>query len=71
MGRIVVAVTVLVLATLVGGDAPAHADALPTAVEYPDPPLNRAVRHPCCLRGVEYRARTQFVTEMLRSVEGM
>jgi hypothetical protein len=70
MGRNAVARTVFVLAALVGGDAPAHADTPPPlAVEHPDPPLSQ-IAHPCCLRG-EYRARTQFVTEMLRSVEGM
>jgi hypothetical protein len=66
-----VAATVLVLAALVGGDAPAHADVPSLAAEQPDPVLRAAARHPCCARGVEFRARTQFVTEMLRSVEGL
>jgi len=77
------AAAVLVLSALVVGDAPARAFTSPPDREpsparaqlgdaqAADPPLDPPMIHPCCLRSSEYRARTQFVTAMLRSVEDL
>ncbi len=56
---------VLVLMAILGGDEPARA-----SIPEIDPPLlERDLSPSCCMPAGGYKARTQFVTELFRSVE--
>jgi hypothetical protein len=44
---------------------------LAAAARTADPPLAAEPPDPCCLRTRDYRPRTQFVIQMLRSVEAL
>lgn len=62
------------LAVLALADTPSRAEGEVVVVVVapaPEPPLLAAPAHPCCFRARDYRPRTQFVTQMLRSVEGL
>jgi hypothetical protein len=68
MARVAAAAIALVLLVVLLGDRPAQASGEGEA----DPPLTGAGQpHVCCVPPGDYRSRTQFVTEMLRSVEAL
>jgi hypothetical protein len=67
---------VVLLTIFVGTDAPARTSPPPAALVpratyiEPERPLIEGGGR-CCLQSHDYRPRTQFVTEMLRSVEAL
>jgi hypothetical protein len=69
MARALAAAMVLGLVVVVAGDGPARA-AVPVAQD-DAPLLDRGDAPACCVSAEGYRARTQFVVEMLRSVEAL
>jgi len=70
MARALAMATVLGLTVVMAGDGPARADTARPSSTPADPPLlDRGEAAACCMPADGYRARTQFVTEMFRSVE--